>query len=256
MDDKPLAAGFDPVIDAHTHVGVIWPDEWICVPPERCIEMMDRTGVRVACTSASRYLRFDFREGNRMTRDVAARYPDRLIGFAVADPLRARESADDIDRLVGEEGFGGVKLHISHTRMPYDHPAHDPIYTAASRHGVPVLAHVFSRPEVLMLCDAARRFPDIPFLFGHSGGYDWLNCVDDIAAVPNAYFDLCCSTVDHGRVEAFVAAAGAERVLMGTDLPMLHPASVISQVVHADLTDAEKGQILGGNMACLLGVLP
>jgi len=74
-----------------------------------------------------------------------------------------------------------------------------------------------------------------------------------IAAVPNAYFDLCCSCLDAGRVEAFVAAGGAERVLFGTDLPFLHPACDLSQIVHAQIVESDKALILGGNMARILG---
>ena len=253
MNAACLAGAFSPVIDAHAHVGGMWPDEWVVVPVEECIRMMDRCGIHKVCTSASRYLRFDFREGNLLTLEAARRYPDRIIAFAVADPLRRAEAAASLDRTLGDEGFAGIKLHISHTRLPYNHRSYDFIYEKAQQYGVPVLAHTFSEEDVAAFLDAARRFPEVPFIVGHSGGYRWLNVLDAITAVQNAYFDLCCSCVDAGRLEAFVAAAGAHRVLFGTDLPLLHPATVLSQVIHAPLTDADKALILGGNMVRILG---
>ena len=55
------------------------------------------------------------------------------------------------------------------------------------------------------------------------------------------------------RVEASVEAGGPDRVVFGTDLPLLHPAPFLSMVVHSRLTDQEKALILGGNMKRFMG---
>ena len=253
MAQKPLGSGYSPLVDAHAHIGVVWPDEHIIASVDDSIRLMDLCGIERACSSASRYLRFDFREGNRMTLAAVRAHPDRIIGSVIVDPRRPDESVEELDNYLGREGFRGIKLHISHSRTPYDDPAYQGVYECAERHGVPVLAHTFSRLEVSGLLAAARRFARVAFLVGHSGGYVWADTMGAIAEVPNACFDLCCSCMDAGRVEAFVAAAGAERVIFGTDLPMLHPASVLSQVVNARLSDSEKALILGGNILRLMG---
>jgi len=253
MTPAPLAESFSPVIDAHAHIGAMWQEEHACATVEESIHLMDLCGIDKACTSLSRAIRFDFREGNRITLDVMRRYPGRIIGFCVADPRRPKESTEELDRCLGDEGFREIKIHISHSGAPYDDASYDVVYEKARRHRVPVLAHTFSPGEVNGLLDAARRFPDVPFIVGHSGGYGWHNAIAAIAAVPNAYFDLCCSCLDAGRVEAFVAAGGAERVLFGTDLPFLHPACDLSQIVHAQIKESDKALILGGNMARILG---
>jgi predicted TIM-barrel fold metal-dependent hydrolase len=146
-----------------------------------------------------------------------------------------------------------VKFHISHTGVPYDDPRYHEIYAKASEYQVPILAHAFSPGTVRAFLKAAKIFPDVPFIVGHSGGYQWSDCIDDIAAVPNAYFDLCCSCVDAGRVEAFVAAAGAQRVLLGTDLPFHAPALELSKLLYSRITRQEKAFILGGNIRRILG---
>lgn len=253
MKTPKLADGYSPVIDAHAHVGVIWPNEQTTVSVEECIAVMDACGIDKACSSASRYGRFDFEEGNRMIADVVSRYPERIIGFCMADPRRSRETSDQLDRYLGDEGFRGIKLHISHSGLQYDHGLYDSIYRKAAQYRAPVLAHTFSGPEVSGLLTAARRFPEVAFIVGHSGGYRWADMLDSIAAVPNAYFDICCSCQDARRVESFVEAGGAERVLFGTDEPMLHPAVDLSQIVHADLSEHDKALILGGNIARLIG---
>ena len=253
MTNRPLADGFSPVIDAHSHIGHVQPTEWNVRPAEDGLRMMDLCGIERACTFLSYALQFDFLHGNRQTLDIVRRWPDRLIGFCTADPRRGGESVAELDKYLGGEGFRGIKLHISRTDLPYDHPAYDVIYEKAEQYSVPVLPHTFNVPEVRMVLAAAQKFPKVVFIVGHSGGYEWKNCVEEIAAVPNALFDVCCSCADAGRVEAMVAAAGAERVVFGTDNPFLHPAHDLSQVVHARLGRREKALVLGGNMARVLG---
>lgn len=241
------------IYDAHAHIGVTWPDERTEPTPEEGIAMLDRSNISKACISASRYLRFDFREGNRLTRSLVEQYPDRLTGFCIADPTNPEESAREIDASLSTPWFAGVKIHISHNRVAYDDPVYKPIYDMANKHGAPVLAHTFSFGEVQAFVSVAESYPDIAFIVGHSGGYAWRSCIESIAPVENAYFDVCCSCADAGRVEAFVAAGGPERVLLGTDIPFLSPAYNLSQIYHAEIDDDAKPMILGKNIRRILG---
>lgn len=241
------------IVDAHAHVGVTWPDEGVRCSVADAIAMMDRCDIARACTSTSRFLRGDLSLGNEVTAEAVRAYPDRLIGFVIASPRAVAQSLDQCDRYLSGAGFGGIKVHRSHTSLEYNHPAYDAIYAKAAEYGVPVLAHTFSPGEVAQLLDAARQHPAVSFIVGHSGGYAWADCLDAIAAVPNAYFDVCTSCADAGRLEAFVAAAGAERVLFGTDLPFLEPAHCLAQVLATDVSAEEQGLILGGNILRLLG---
>jgi len=241
------------IVDAHAHVGTTWPELGVCPSVADAIRMMDRCGIEKACTSASRFLRTDFRLGNRVTLSAVRQYPDRLIGFCVVNPRYGDESLGEIERYVGGEGFRGIKAHRSHTAVSYDDPRYDAIYERAGEYKVPVLAHTFSVDEVHQLLAAARRHAQVNFIVGHSGGYAWADCLADIASVPNAYFDVCTSCADLGRVEAFVAAAGAERVLLGTDLPFLEPAACFSQVMAAEIGPRERDLILGANILRLIG---
>lgn len=245
--------GLVMIVDAHTHVGVTWPDEGVRATVADAIAMMDRSGITRACTSASRLLRGDFHLGNRITGQAIDAYPDRLIGFVVATPVHAGESAAECDHYLGRAGFRGIKVHRSHNAVAYDDGRYDPIYAKGAEYGVPVLAHTFSRGEVCQLLGAAMRHPHVTFIVGHSGGYGWHECLADIAAVPNAVFDVCCSCADAGRIEAFVKAGGAERVVYGSDLPFLEASHCLAQIEAADLGEAEREMILAGNILRLVG---
>lgn len=241
------------IIDAHAHLGVTWPDEYTVMTLEESIRMMDLSGIDKACTSASRFLKFDFKEGNRVTAECIRKYPERLIGFFIADPLRSDETVKELDRYINEEGFKGIKIHCSHNSVSYDNNVYDIIYERAARYRLPVLAHAFSYSEAKQLVNAALRFPNVNFICGHSGGKDWSYTIDMIAKTENVYFDVCASVIDSGRVEAFVKAAGAERVMFGTDLPFLKASCCLSQVKHADISNEEKNMILYENISKLLG---
>ena len=241
------------IVDAHAHLGVTWPDEGVRATVADAIGMMDRAGVDRACTSASRYLRSDLREGNRVTQAAVRAFPDRLVGFVILSPREPELSRSEAHRYLGEEGFRGVKLHRSHTDVPYDDPRYDDVYDQAEKHGVPVLAHTFNPAEVRQVVVAAGRYPRVAFIVGHTGGYSWADCLEMVASVPNTYLDICASCSDLGRVEAFVGAVGPERVLFGTDNPFLEPSHCLSQVQAADLSAADRGLILGGNILRLIG---
>jgi predicted TIM-barrel fold metal-dependent hydrolase len=51
-----------------------------------------------------------------------------------------------------------------------------------------------------------------------------------------------------------VECAGEDRVLFGTDLPMLSPATTLGKVMDADVSDDVKQRILRGNTARILGM--
>ncbi len=240
------------IVDAHAHLGVDWPEEGVRPTVAQAIGMMDRAGVDRACTSASRYLRCDLREGNRVTRDVVRAFPDRLIGFVILSPREKQLSLAEADRYLGGEGFRGIKVHRSHTDVAYDDPRYDPIYAKGQEYKVPVLAHAFVPAEVEQVVNAARRFPAVSFIVGHSGGYSWGDCLDTMASVPNTYLDVCASCSDLGRVEAFVDAVGGSRVVYGTDNPFLEPSHCLAQVRAAELSESDRELILGGNILRLL----
>ena len=70
----------------------------------------------------------------------------------------------------------------------------------------------------------------------------------------NVYADLAGGAPTAGLTELAVAELGAERVIYGSDAPGRSFASQISKVHGADISDADKALILGGNMQRILGL--
>lgn len=241
------------IIDCHSHVGLTWPDEFENMTLKDTIKMMDSMGITKACTSTSRYLRHNFILGNKLTHDIVKEYPNRFIGFVLADPLSSYESCNEIEKYY-EKGFKGIKLHISHNSIPYDHTLYNDIYMQAEKYSLPILFHAFTEKEVLQCLNVAKKYNKNKYIIGHSGGYEWLKVYNTIAEVKNTYFDLCASVNDRNRVEYFVNAAGSNRVLYGSDFPFLKPSHILSQIEEADLSNEDKEKIRYKNIKELLRI--
>ncbi|MGI5817849.1 MAG: amidohydrolase family protein [Armatimonadota bacterium] len=239
------------IIDAHAHISR-WEDLGYPGDAETCLRAMDRYEIDVACVSNSRSLRGDFVRGNRVVAEALRRWPDRFRGWAVAHPLHRDLSLREIRACITELGFIGCKFHISHTAIAYADPRYDPLFDLVRELQVPVLFHAFDGGAGV--AEAADRHPDVTMIAGHMGGYRWDEGALTAVSRPNIYLELCCSCPERGIVEMAVECAGEDRVLFGTDLPMLSPATTLGKVHDADLTDDVKRKILAGNMARLLGM--
>ena len=66
--------------------------------------------------------------------------------------------------------------------------------------------------------------------------------------------ETCSSSGTHRSVQHSVEGAGADRVLFGTDQPLLDPRNQIAKVLAADIPDDAKRRVLGLNAVELLGL--
>jgi predicted TIM-barrel fold metal-dependent hydrolase len=119
----------------------------------------------------------------------------------------------------------------------------------------PVLAHatpleceylMAAVPECrLMMAHAAAQ----PFAHG-----DWNRAIMAAKTYPNLYLETASSTIDAGFLETCVRELGPEKIVFGTDIPLLDPYFQLSKV--RDTTVAGDGlkKILGENILRLMGL--
>jgi predicted TIM-barrel fold metal-dependent hydrolase len=242
-------------IDGHAHVGD-WPHganfASIKDAAEGAVAAMDANGVDAACVLSGGYMfgASDYRLGNDALLDLCARVPDRLIGFAHANPNDDRDAMlAELDR-VERAGLRCIKLLNSYQQAyPGDGPNLMALYEFAAERNMLILNHFWSEDEIRRIAPA---FPTVDFIQGHAGG--------SAAArdLPNVHGNLW-SLGTLGFIERGIANAGAGKVIFGSDA-FMNPMSVgIGLAVYADVSDEEKRLILGLNMARLLkkvGALP
>jgi len=72
---------------------------------------------------------------------------------------------------------------------------------------------------------------------------------------PNVYVETGLLSLTDGGVERMAEKYGAERLLFGTGFPIRYAEASMLQLVHADLSDADKRLIAGNNLARLLAAV-
>ncbi len=73
-------------------------------------------------------------------------------------------------------------------------------------------------------------------------------------ACPNVYLETCSTFRTPGVIEELVDGVGVDRVLFGSDMPLMDPRSQIGKIITARISDEAKQKILGGNAGRLLGI--
>lgn len=191
----------------------------------------------------------DYAAANQQIAASVRQHPQRLIGFG---SVHARRDAGRIDRLVrqavSELGLRGIKVHC------YDAPPTREVCDAARKYRIPLLVDVVGRAYLVDLF--APQYPDVSFIIPHLGSFadDWRaqqRVVEQLARYPNVYADTAGVRRFGYLVEA-VRAAGAHKLLFGSDGPWLHPAVELYKIRMLRLPAAEERLILGRNLARLL----
>lgn len=198
--------------------------------------------------------------------DSIRRYPDKLLGFACVQPLDAKD-AQELARCLdaglmglGELGPDGQRFDIEDKRIlqasaevlqQYDRP----LLTHASE---PMGHQYAGKGQTLpwKLLKLAQNFPDLKMVFAHWGGglpfYELMPEVGDL--LRNVYYDTAASTYLY-RIDIFPVAArlvGADRILWGTDYPLLSQAKMLARIRDSGLAPEQLDAVLGGNAARLL----
>ncbi|MGD8251518.1 MAG: amidohydrolase family protein [Desulfobacterales bacterium] len=279
------------IIDAHVH---IFP-EYICqerecyfdtegafellydsprsrlVTAESLLAAMDEDGVDRSVVFGFPWKSSDtYRRHNDYIMECVARYPDRLVGFGCFDashPAAPSEAERCMD--AGLSGIGELAFYES----GIDGDALDrlePIMAVCRRHQCPVLVHTNEpvghhypgkapiQPD--QIYRMAARFPDIPIILAHWGGglfiYHLLKKhAEDI--LKNVWYDTAASPYLYrpGIWSVAATAAGTDRILFGSDYPLIRPSRYFKDMAEGGLSHAQCRQIGGENAARLLGLV-
>ena len=68
------------------------------------------------------------------------------------------------------------------------------------------------------------------------------------------YLETCSTFREPGVVERLVTEAGADRVVFGSDVPLMDPRSQLGKIITAGISDDAKRLVLGENAKRLLGM--
>lgn len=275
------------IVDFHTHVlpprirenreRYVQADPWFAelysspratlASAEDLIIAMDEDGVAISAILNGAWESAELcAETNDYILESVSRHPRRLAGFC-AVPTGERAAAE-IERCVrgGASGIGEIRPRASPGSDNL--AAMDAVLDGAREHGLPVIAHA-SEPlghrypgkgtaTPGLLYGMLTRHPDATVVCAHwGGGLPFYAMMPEVKeALANVYFDTAASPFLY-RPEVYaevVRLVGADRVLLGSDYPLLRARRLIDEIRTADMLADVQRMLLGGNACRLLGV--
>ena len=237
------------IIDSHVHAGhgEALQHPWDTLADiEVSLRRMDKLGIDKAVVLPINSS--DYRRANRETSEIVAGHPDRLVGYAKVDQARDAGRVDEIlTEAFGRLGLVGLKLHGYPTREVMD---------AVLKHDVPMLVDPLNEPAPLQY--AAEQYPGVHMVIAHFGSFPSHNHHAHQQAIwlaktfPNVYLDT--SSVTHFEwLEAGVKELGPEKIIFGSDGPVLHCGVELAKIGFLKLSKKARDRILCRNIAQLLG---
>jgi len=237
---------------------------------ERLIRRMDEDGVDVSVVMGIGWTDIELAHAaNDYLIEAVAKYPDRLVGFAGVNPAWGTEAVQEARRCA-EEGLRGIgELHPD--TQGYDLGDLDtmaPLMEVVREHCLIVTTHSSElvgheypgkgRTYPGVLWRFIRNFPDATIVCAHwGGGLPFYALMPEVAdGLNHTYFDSAATTLLYdGRIfETVASVIGPERILMGSDYPLIRANKVIGQVESSALSRSAKDMILGGNATRLLRI--
>lgn len=238
------------IIDAHAHIGTGSYFPLYANTPESFLASMDRIGCAKCFISHYAGLINHTDLALEEMKEVVKAAPGRLYGYITADA----GYACDIERQLQagfDAGFRAVKIHVSSSAIPYNHPNYDKIYAFADKHAFPMLIHTWGT-ELKDLEGQYEKYPRINFILGHAGSSMPEEYVRHAKRYNNVYLESCFSASTKGLIEYFVREGMADKLLWGSDMNFYSNEHQLGRVVFADISLEDKYKILGKNAAKVL----
>ena len=278
------------IIDAHTH---IFPD-FICanrgayfdgepefkllydspksklVTADALVAEMDAQGVDRAITFGFPWHHPEiFKPHNDCIMDAVARYPERIKGLCCLDVF-AENALDEVERCIagGLSGVGELAFYQSGFESEtLERLA--PVMAFCREKKLPVMIHTNEpighmypgkTPNSLsQIYELIKQFPDNVIILAHWGGglFFYMLLKKEVSeTLANVYFDTAASPFLYTPEIYQVAeqAAGAEKILWGTDYPLIKPDRYFREIEKSGISETGKKQMMGENTARLFSM--
>lgn len=235
------------------------------------VRYLDDDGIAAACAFGFSWnSATTTRLGNDYVLDAAKRFPARILPFACVNPLAGAEARREAERCLaaGARGLGEIATYgaglgpaVRETLAPLADLCREARVPLLLHTNEPV-GHVYpgkSRMEPSEIYALVRAHPETTWILAHWGGglfvYHLLRREAD-EVLRNVYYDTAAAPYLYkpSAYRRFADLAGAERLLFGSDYPLLGLDRYRVDLDRAGLDARETGAILGGNLARLLGL--
>jgi len=261
----------DKYIDKDPLFAVLYSDKKAkLATADELIQGMDKDGVDISVVLNIGWTRHELCvETNDYILESIARYPKRLVGFCTIQPRSLESALDEIERCAkgGIRGVGEIRPDIQRFDFRNEEVMR-PLIEVLNKHKLILLTHASEpvghdypgkgavTPELLY--SFITRYPDLALVCAHwGGGLPFYALMPEVKqAMRNVFFDTAASPFLYSPevYRQVIQLVGTDKVLFGSDYPLLAPSRLLGEIGSLDLPDETKNLILSGNGRRLLGI--
>ncbi|MFC1677541.1 amidohydrolase family protein [Planctomycetota bacterium] len=223
------------IVDCHTHIGSTGDNVEVAEHLDAA-ETVDVSIVLAGCD--------DDKDVNRNLADYISSHSEKMIGFALLDPLKEKLNEKSLVAITSKLALKGLVLYCSTCGF---HPAHSRamrFYALAEQLNLPIFFHP-SRPldqtavlgydQPVLLDEIAGEFQDLKIIIGNMGRPFIEQTLAMIAKHKNVYADLTIKPNRPWQIYNIVVAAFEnnvmDKLLFGSGFPSQNPGECIETLL-------------------------
>ncbi|MFN0107326.1 MAG: amidohydrolase family protein [Blastocatellia bacterium] len=218
---------------------------------------MDRAGIQTLMLSAWHRPGVNI-YSNDLVAEMIAEFPDRFVGVAAVNLEKPVEAVRELDRAVKQLGFKALRVIPWLWKLPPNDKLYFPLYVKCIEldipfctqvgHTGPLMPSETGRP-VPYLDEVALVFPELKIVAGHIG-HPWTDEMIGVAwKHENVYIDTSAYLPRYypPQLLHYLKTYGQDKVLFGTNFPMLSLEKCVQQVDELGLAEDVKAKFLFQN---------
>lgn len=185
--------------------------------------------------------------------EVIKKYPDKFYGFgSVPLELSLEETSNWINTYIVSNSLKGVGEFTPGSDEQIKQL--ETIFQALEKFPeFPIWIHTFNPVSlygIKILMEITKKHPKVSVIFGHMGGYHWLDVIEFAKTVSNVYLDL--SAAFSTLAVRMAVTELPNKCLFSSDAPYGEPLLSKQLVEYVSPSAEIKDKILGGNILKLI----
>jgi predicted TIM-barrel fold metal-dependent hydrolase len=237
---------------------------------DELIESMDSEGIDISVILNIGWTTHELCvETNDYIMESISRFPKRLVGFGSVQPRFPGPTVKEMERCIrgGIRGIGEIRPDVQQFNL-LDKESEVCFIEFLVEHELILLTHASEpvghqyqgkgsvTPEILY--PFIINYPNLKIVCAHwGGGLPFYALMPEVKkAMANVYFDTAASPYLYSSqiYTQVIDLVGPEKILFGTDFPLLKPGRLLSEIDSLGLRDATRKMILEDNARNLLGI--